>query len=69
MYLGQNPRMREIAIGDWVETKGNELGIVTDIRWMAGHVILEVCVGRCYREMPCSMIGRVLPVRTSRAQN
>lgn len=50
----------EPVIGDWVETARGEVGLITDLCSSVLGTVAEVCVGRCYREVPIRDIRRKL---------
>ncbi len=55
---------KPFTYGDWVETDRAEVGIITSIEMTDDDVIIEVCVGRCYRYLSTARL-RHLNVRTA----
>ena len=49
-----------IVLGDWVETDRGEIGLITELSAGPVVAIAEVCVGRCYRQVPLDRIKRKL---------
>ena len=54
---------RILSVGDWVETDQMEVGLICSLRTENNYTIAEICVGRCYRDVPVKTL-RFLNLRT-----
>lgn len=57
MLATSKVELADVMVGDWVETDRDEVG---EVIGFVGPGMVEICVGRCIREMPRDRILRLI---------